>query len=129
MDRFKSPVIHTESNLISVMRYVDLNPLRAKMVKHPKNYKWCSYNYYANGLCDDLITESPAYKELGLDKNERQVNYTSIMEHLINTPEGKKRTNYSTTFFIGEPAWVKNQYNLLKEKTKLKFEQKNNINT
>ncbi|MBN1113949.1 MAG: transposase, partial [Oligoflexia bacterium] len=107
MDRFKSPLIYTNKDLLKVMRYVDLNPFRASMVKHPKNYRWSSYNYYAYGKEDELITPSPAYEELGLTIDERQKTYISMVDELIESDKGKEKQAYSTTYFIGEPAWVK----------------------
>ncbi len=33
----------SDSYLLEVCRYVDLNPVRADMVKHPQAYAWSSY--------------------------------------------------------------------------------------
>ncbi len=41
--RFKSFVIEKETYLLEVARYIVLNPVRAKMVSHPKEWKWSSY--------------------------------------------------------------------------------------
>lgn len=41
--RFKAIVVDTDSYLLEVCRYVDLNPVRAKMCKQPGAYPWSSY--------------------------------------------------------------------------------------
>lgn len=41
--RFKAFLIEKESYLLEVVRYIVLNPIRAKMVKHPKVWGWSSY--------------------------------------------------------------------------------------
>jgi REP element-mobilizing transposase RayT len=41
--RFKTKVAEKDSYLKELCRYVVLNPVRAKMVKHPKDWKWSSY--------------------------------------------------------------------------------------
>ena len=41
--RFKSFLIEKESYLREVIRYVVLNPVRAKMVQRPEDYRWSSY--------------------------------------------------------------------------------------
>jgi REP element-mobilizing transposase RayT len=41
--RFKAIVVEKESFLQELCRYVVLNPVRAHMVKHPKEWKWSSY--------------------------------------------------------------------------------------
>lgn len=45
-DRFKSEPIETDKYLLQVLRYVHNNPVKAKMVKSIKEYKWSSYNSY-----------------------------------------------------------------------------------
>jgi putative transposase len=41
--RFKAVLVDTESYLLEVCRYVDLNPVRAKMVREPDRWPWSSY--------------------------------------------------------------------------------------
>lgn len=41
--RYKSCLIEAENYLIEVYRYIELNPVRAKMVKDPSEYLWSSY--------------------------------------------------------------------------------------
>ena len=41
--RFKAILVDCDSYLLEVCRYVDLNPVRAKMVKRPDAYRWSSY--------------------------------------------------------------------------------------
>lgn len=41
--RFKCSPIESERYLMACLRYVDLNPVRAGMVSHPRDYVWSSY--------------------------------------------------------------------------------------
>ena len=41
--RYKSILIQKDSHLLEVCRYVVLNPVRARMVPRPKDWKWSSY--------------------------------------------------------------------------------------
>lgn len=41
--RFKAILVDSDSYLLEVCRYVDLNPVRARMVKRPDAYRWSSY--------------------------------------------------------------------------------------
>lgn len=41
--RFKGILVDENAYLLEVCRYVDLNPLRARMVRDPANWPWCSY--------------------------------------------------------------------------------------
>jgi len=41
--RYKAILIQKESHLLEASRYVVLNPVRAKAIKHPDEWKWSSY--------------------------------------------------------------------------------------
>jgi len=41
--RFKSILVEKESHLLELARYVVLNPVRAKMVRSPRDWRWSSY--------------------------------------------------------------------------------------
>jgi len=41
--RFKGILVEKESHLLELARYVVLNPIRAGVVKHPRQYPWSSY--------------------------------------------------------------------------------------
>lgn len=41
--RFKAILVDGDAYLLEVSRYVDLNPVRARMVQHPSDWKWSSY--------------------------------------------------------------------------------------
>jgi REP element-mobilizing transposase RayT len=47
-DRFKSEGIEDDTYLLSVIRYIHNNPVRANIVKHAGEYKWSSYGIYTN---------------------------------------------------------------------------------
>lgn len=109
MDRFKSPVINTDEDALRVMMYIDLNPIRSKMVEHPNKYNWTSYHYYAYGKDDPLIDPSPTYMGLGRTSEERQEAYRDMVDDLLRD-EGYLKHNYSNTCYIGDPDWVKERY-------------------
>jgi len=48
--RFKSILVEKESHLFEVSRYVVLNPVRTKMTKHPRQWKWSSYRATAGEI-------------------------------------------------------------------------------
>lgn len=45
-DRFRSEPVESDSYLLSLIRYIHQNPVKAKMVKSTREYKWSSYNTY-----------------------------------------------------------------------------------
>lgn len=42
--RFKSFVIEQDEHLLTVLRYVERNPLRAKLVRKAEAWRWCSHH-------------------------------------------------------------------------------------
>jgi putative transposase len=56
--RFKSFIVETETYAAEVLRYVVLNPVRAKMVGKPEEYRWSSYRATAG------LEAAPAWVDL-----------------------------------------------------------------
>jgi putative transposase len=114
MDRFKSPRIQDDAHMIKAMTYGDLNGVRAGRDKSPEESKWSSYAYYAYGKDDPLVTPAPSYLALGATEEERQRVYRAMTQELML----QARINISNTSFIGDPDWVKRQYQELQEQMK-----------
>lgn len=64
-NRSKSiPVINDNHGLANLI-YIFLNPVRAGIVKHPKDYKYSNYNMYSSGILQDGYKFHPDYLALG----------------------------------------------------------------
>ena len=63
--RHKACIVDAENYLLTCMRYIELNPVRAGMVEHPVEYTWSSYR--VNGQAEDnsLINMHECYIRLG----------------------------------------------------------------
>ena len=85
--RYRATLIDDEQYLFTCMRYIELNPVRADMVKHPKNYPWSSYHANALGKPDQLVTPHRRYKALGLDERERQKAYRGLFKQRVSKME------------------------------------------
>lgn len=58
-ERFHSFPIQTDSHLLTVIRYVECNPVRAKLVRQAVDYPWSSARHHAAKTPDRLVTNSP----------------------------------------------------------------------
>jgi len=67
--RYKASLVQGEGYLLTCMRYIELNPVRANMVRIPTGYRWSSYQFNGSGKVDVLLTAHPVY--LGLSPNEK----------------------------------------------------------
>lgn len=79
--RYKATLIDTEAYLLTCMRYIELNPLRAGIVSHPSAYPWSSYRHNALGEPNTLITPYQEYRRLGKTDKERQAAYRQLFKH------------------------------------------------
>ncbi|MDP2943762.1 MAG: transposase [Candidatus Omnitrophota bacterium] len=102
-DRFKSNIIDTDSYLLQCGKYIELNPVRAKMVDFPEEYSFSSYKHYAKGVDDSLVTDDPAYLGFSNDKETRRKQYIDFVidESIINAGKLFKQ------LFIGSEPFVK----------------------
>lgn len=75
--RFKNIHIDKDTYLLECARYIERNPIRAKhrMVENLSDYRWSSYNFYANSEPDDIITVNPLYNNLGNTAKEKHARY------------------------------------------------------
>jgi len=69
--RFKSPVVQSDEHALTVLRYVEANPLRAGMVADLADYPWSSYPWHALGRPDPLLCRLPGWEVLGRDEPAR----------------------------------------------------------
>ncbi|MBI4342560.1 MAG: transposase [Candidatus Omnitrophica bacterium] len=89
--RFKSLLIDRERYLLACARYVELNPVRAKLVHDPADYAWSSYRTYAHGLDNPLIALNPLYETLGATAFERQERYREFVHDSLRQPDPPPR--------------------------------------
>jgi len=85
--RFKAALIDTEAYLLTCMRYIELNPVRAAMVEHPGEYHWSSYAANAQGRSDALITSHTLYLALDASPALRQQAYRELFRHHLGADD------------------------------------------
>src|SRR4030043_956432 len=106
-DRYKSIIISKDDYLLACGSYVELNPVRAKIVEDPKDYKWSSYNAYAYGKKGSIVDEHSIYKELSKREAERRKKYRQFVGGMLKEKDAMKgemnrRVMYGSDDFIEE---------------------------
>lgn len=76
--RFRSSLVQTERYVLGCYRYVEMNPVRANMVKHPLEYPWSSYAANADGKPVAWLTPHGEYLALGLNEEKRREAYRDL---------------------------------------------------
>jgi putative transposase len=113
-DRFKSIIVSKDDYLLACGSYVELNPVRAKIVEDPKDYTWSSYHVYAYGIADSIVDEHPIYHQFADDIIERRKKYREFVKGMLREKEAMKgkmdrKRVFGSAEFI---SLVKERFNL-----------------
>jgi putative transposase len=79
--RYRATVVDSERYLLTLMRYIELNPVRAGMVTLPQDYPWSSFRRNAlgeSGSNADWLSSHNEYLRLGRDAADRQTAYEAL---------------------------------------------------
>jgi putative transposase len=105
--RYKSTLIQTERYLLACMVYIDLNPVRAGLVAHARDYLWSSYGHYTGLRSDKLITPHPLVWELGNTPFAREAAYAELVQGGLNPVQQAALTDSVLRgWALGEPDFV-----------------------
>ena len=76
--RFRSSVVQSDAYLITCQRYIEMNPVRARMVGSAGDYRWSSFHANATGMPDLLVTPHATYIALHQDERRRRLRYAEL---------------------------------------------------
>ncbi|MFC1787739.1 transposase [Patescibacteria group bacterium] len=103
--RYKAFVIEKDVYLLQVARYIVLNPVRAKITEHPRQYKWSSYKFTGE------IKKSPEWLHpdwilqfFNKDKKEAQKQYRKFIKSRLDAED--PHTDVRNGFLLGSPQFV-----------------------
>ncbi|MGI5860862.1 MAG: transposase [Myxococcales bacterium] len=107
MERLRSPMIEPGGrHLLTVMRYIDLNPVRAGAASSPKDWRFSSYRFYAFGEPNPLIDEIPDYRALGSTAAQRRLAYQHLFAQRIINELLERQPQFTLADFIGSDPWL-----------------------
>lgn len=78
--RFRSSLVETSSYFLTCMRYIELNPVRAGMVRTAGDFPWSSFGQNASGEPTGLVTPHPEFLQLSPHPNRRAEAYLRMFE-------------------------------------------------
>lgn len=78
--RYRAAPIDSDAYFFTCCRYIELNPVRARMVAHPRAYRWSSYRAHAHGADDPLLARHPLFRRLGRSIAEQQASYRALFK-------------------------------------------------
>jgi putative transposase len=105
--RFKSPVIQDDEHLLTVLRYVEANPLRAGIVKQAGEYRWSSFGCHGAGRADVLLTPVAPYEALAAGAPARRRRWSAYVHQTPDAAElAAIRRSGETGLPYGEQSWI-----------------------
>jgi putative transposase len=78
--RYRATAIDCEAYFLACSRYIELNPVRARMVAHPGDYVWSSYRAHVGEASDRLVSGHEIYDRLGATPAMRAVEYQALFQ-------------------------------------------------
>lgn len=85
--RYRATLIDSEAYLLTCMRYIELNPVRAAMVIHPADYPWSSHRVNALGEASDIIRPHGIFHGLGRSDDERRTVYRELFSGQLSVAD------------------------------------------
>jgi putative transposase len=105
--RYRSALIDSDQYLFACMRYIELNPMRAGMRSHPRDYAWSSYLANAELVSDPLVTPHPLYDRLADTAIGRAATYRELVHGVGAWPVIDTQVREATRGgrILGSPAF------------------------
>ena len=104
--RYKSCLVDSDRHLLCVIRYIELNPVRAAMVAQPTDYRWSSVHAHLALRRDPKLSIHPVFLGLGDDPELRAANYrTWLMEPVGEAELIDIRRHVRQQRALGEPRF------------------------
>lgn len=142
-ERFKSVIVDNGETLINCLAYIDLNPIRAGVVKKPEQYRWCSLGYHVQAANKDaFLSLDFGLREFGVKDEKEGLRYYRRFVYekgsLRVVKKGRQkdfeiggvdRFKYRTRYFtdsgvIGTKAFVERIYQAFKHHFTSKYEKR-----
>jgi putative transposase len=95
--RHRSSLVDAEHYLLRCYRYIELNPVRAKIVSHPGEYRWSSCRHHTMGEENRLIADHETFVRLGASARARQDAYRALLSESLD-PRHIRCIRESTSF-------------------------------
>lgn len=86
--RYKSSVVQSDTYLLACSRYIELNPVRAKIVSRAESYTWSSYRLrVVEPAENNWLDIDPCFQALGDTELVRRNRYKEFVEQVAPSGE------------------------------------------
>jgi REP element-mobilizing transposase RayT len=115
--RFKGHLIEEEGHFLEVSRYLHLNPVRAKMVRRPEDYRWGSYpGYHRARQALQWVTYDRVLGEFDARGQNRRRLYAQFVRAGMTDAPPSPLAGAAGGLLVGSQAFVDRIRRLLKDR-------------
>ena len=116
--RYKATLVDTDAYLLACYRYIELNPVRAGLVRRAGDYRWSSHRANAFGEADPLVTSHERYAALAADAVACQSAYRDLFDvELAESTLAEIRDGTQRGWALGSKRFREEIAALLKRRT------------
>ncbi|HET6265882.1 MAG TPA: transposase [Usitatibacter sp.] len=104
--RFGSSLVQSERYLLTCMRYIEENPVRAGLAAKPSEYLWSSHSQNATGSPGGLVTAHAIFEGIDSAPSARGVAYRALFRHALKPDEiASIRESIAKNRVLGEESY------------------------
>lgn len=107
-DRYHATAVQDDDHLIRCLVYIDLNMVRAGVVKHPSEWPFCGYNeIQAPSQRYNLIDRKHLMMLFNIVDSERFSKiYKGWVEYVLSGDQNKRKTQWTQSIAVGNKYFV-----------------------
>jgi putative transposase len=119
--RYKSSAVSTDHYLLTCSRYIEMNCVRAGIVKRPEEYAFSSYRAKAGLKKIKWLDYDPVYLDLGKTEEERHKKYRNWIHEIVLKGEWDMvRESIQRNWAYGDEQFKEKMENVLGRKFEIK---------
>ncbi len=128
-ERYHATLIEEGCYFWNCMRYIDLNMVRAGVVRHPREWPWCGYNEIAGFRQRYRILALQELLRLGESSDPRAfaARYDVELDQALKTASGGRQSHWSESIAVGSRAFVDRIAALSRSRKKFEIEEWSNV--
>ena len=108
--RYRACLVEDDLYALAALRYIDRNPVRARIAEDPATYAWSSCASYALGAPNRLIQFHPSYLGLSPYARVRQRHYRAILAPGSDPHVDDRDSRWTSQRAVGSPEFLKRHH-------------------
>lgn len=120
--RYKAILVDKDSYFLELSRYVELNPVRAQLVKQPRQWQWSSYRARVGEITKpEWLTTDEVLSCFGKQKSITRQRYAEFVRAGVKQPTLWKSLNQQ--IYLGDESFIKKQLRKLNKRDQDKLDE------